>query len=176
VVDSHDQPTVSSLPQVSPTPAIPAYPTEQTSETGTFPPRFARGIGTSWRARRLAASPLHHLHARIESRDATRFRETCTKTRGPPGFLRPASSTQASQAHSTPHEPRSARLRRAKGGVTDRCAMKVTTASHLVLDFQQNLCKEGNLLCAAVSRIDVDEACISISLISITIPSDRSEG
>ncbi len=36
--------------------------------------------------------------------------------------------------------------------ITDRCAMKVTTASHLVLDFQQNLCKEGNLLCAAVSR------------------------
>ncbi len=35
--------------------------------------------------------------------------------------------------------------------ITDRCAMKVTTASHLVLDFQQNLCKEGNLLCAAVS-------------------------
>jgi hypothetical protein len=35
---------------------------------------------------------------------------------------------------------------------TDRCAMKVTTASHLVLDFQQNLCKEGNLLCAAVSK------------------------
>jgi len=30
--------------------------------------------------------------------------------------------------------------------------MKVTTASHLVLDFQQNLCKEGNLLCAAVSN------------------------
>jgi hypothetical protein len=30
--------------------------------------------------------------------------------------------------------------------------MKVTTASHLVLDFQQNLCKEGNLLCAAVSK------------------------
>ena len=37
-------------------------------------------------------------------------------------------------------------------GATDRCAMKVTTASHLVLDFQQNLCKEGNLLCAAVSN------------------------
>jgi hypothetical protein len=31
--------------------------------------------------------------------------------------------------------------------------MKVTTASHLVLDFQQNLCKEGNLLCAAVSKL-----------------------
>jgi hypothetical protein len=38
--------------------------------------------------------------------------------------------------------------------VTDRCAMKVTTASHLVLDFQQNLCKEGNLLCAAVSSYE----------------------
>jgi len=36
---------------------------------------------------------------------------------------------------------------------TDRCAMKVTTASHLVLDFQQNLCKEGNLHCAAVSKV-----------------------
>ena len=117
VVDSHDQPAISSLPQVSQTPAIPAYPTEQTPETGTFPPRFARGIWTSWGARRLAASPLHHLHARIESQDATRFRETCTKSRGPPGFLRPASSTRASQAHSPPHEPRCARLRRAKGSV-----------------------------------------------------------
>ncbi len=39
-----------------------------------------------------------------------------------------------------------------RGRTTDRCAMKVTTASHLVLDFQQNLCKEGNLLCAAVSN------------------------
>ena len=42
--------------------------------------------------------------------------------------------------------------RRPSSLFTDRCAMKVTTASHLVLDFQQNLCKEGNLLCAAVSR------------------------
>src|SRR5271166_2988632 len=75
------------------------------------------GSGLPGGARRLAASPLHHLHARIESRDATRFRETCTKTRGPPGFLRPASSTQASQAHSPPHELRCARLRRAKGSV-----------------------------------------------------------
>ena len=38
------------------------------------------------------------------------------------------------------------------GWPTDRCAKKVTTAPHLVLDFQQNLCKEGNLLCAAVSN------------------------
>ena len=57
VVDSHDQPAISSTPQVSPTPAVPAYPTEQTPETGTFPPRLARGNWTSWRARRLAAWP-----------------------------------------------------------------------------------------------------------------------
>ena len=33
---------------------------------------------------------------------------------------------------------------------TDRCTKKVTSASHLVLDFQQNLYKEDNLLCGAV--------------------------
>ena len=37
--------------------------------------------------------------------------------------------------------------------ITDRCAKKVATVSHLVLDFQQNLCKEGNPLWAAVGKM-----------------------
>jgi hypothetical protein len=98
-------------------PAVPAYPTEQTPETGTFPPRLARGIWSSWSVRPLAASPTPSSSCPNRSAGChpvpKKLHEDARTARVSWASL----IARASQSHSRPHKPRCARLRRAQGGV-----------------------------------------------------------